>query len=209
MSPTIQQPKLILCEGKDEENFFTALLAHLGRSDVQVLQVQGKHGFSPRITLLVQDPNFRTVTDVLVVRDADCVADGAGFSQTWRSVTQVLRQNNLPVPTAHAQFVPGPPRVAVFVMPDGASDGMLETLCWRAVQGDPAVPCVVAYFDCLKNAGLAHIPHLPRNTDKAFMHAFLASRPEPDKRLGEAAQASYLDWTATAFVPLIDLLKQL
>lgn len=209
MKPKPQSPtatKLLLCEGNDEVQFFGALLNHLGRTDVQILGLGGKHGFTPKLTLLVQDPNFPRVTDILIVRDADFIADGAGFAPTWQSITDALRRNGLPVPAGHAAFAPGPPRVVVFVMPDGRSDGMLETLCASAVLGDPATPCVQAYFGCLNQVGISH---LPRNTDKASVRVFLASRPEPDKVVGQAAQAGYWPWAAPAFAPLIDLLIQL
>lgn len=205
----VSKSKLLLCEGKDEEQFFGALLAHLQRTDVQIAPVGGKHGFQQGFASVVNDANFPQVTDILVVRDADCVGDGAGYAKTWSSVTGTLQHRGLPVPTVHAQFVAGPPRVAVFIMPDGGADGMLETLCWRAVQTDPAAACVVAYFDCLVKATVANIPHLPRNIDKANIRVFLASRAEPDRVLGQAAQAGYLNWNDPAFAALIALLNQL
>lgn len=201
--------KLLLCEGKDEVQFFGALLNHLGRADVQVIEVGGKTLFGPTLGVLVQDPAFLQVTDILVVRDADCAADGAGFAPTWQSVTGTLRHNRLPVPTSHATFASGPPRLAIFIMPDGTSDGMLETLCSTAIQSDPATVCVQTYFDCLNKAGIAHLPHLPRKRDKAFVRVFLASRPEPDKLVGQAAQAGYWPWADMAFAPLITMLQQL
>ena len=44
----------------------------------------------------------------------------------------------------------------------------------------------------------------PSRTDlhKARAHAWLASRVEPDKRVGEAAQAGYWPWGADAFLDL-------
>ncbi len=39
----------------------------------------------------------------------------------------------------------------------------------------------------------------PNNLDKARAHAWLASRPECDKRVGEAAQAGYRPWGSDAF----------
>jgi hypothetical protein len=205
----IQKSKLLLCEGKDEFEFFTALLKHVGRADVQVIQVGGKYNFTPKIAILVQDSSFPQITDILIVRDADCVVDGAGFAATWSSVTNTLRHHNLPMPAAHCQFTVSSPRVAVFIMPDGTSDGMLETLCVAAIQSDPATPCVREYFTCLLTAKAPGQPHLPRNQDKAFIRVFLASRSEPDKVVGQAAQAGYWQWTDAAFAPLIDLLRQL
>jgi hypothetical protein len=42
------------------------------------------------------------------------------------------------------------------------------------------------YFQCLQAHQIA-----PKSLHKARAHAWLASRPEPDRRVGEAAQAGY------------------
>ncbi len=206
----IQRSKLILCEGKDEYEFFTALLKHLGRADVQPIPVGGKHHFSPKITVLVQDPSFKQITDILIVRDADYLVNGAGFAATWSSVLGTLQHHKLPSPITHGQFTTsGVPRIGVFVMPDGTSDGILETLCVSAIQSEPATPCVRDFFKCLQTSNVPGHPHLPRNRDKAFTRVFLATRAEPDKLLGQAAQAGYWPWADAAFTAIIDLLRNL
>jgi hypothetical protein len=208
--PKIKANKLLFCEGRDEEEFFGALFKYVGRSDVQIIPVGGKYKFQLELANFIRDPDFPQVTDILFVRDADFVADGAGFAATWTSVTNTLRHHSLPVPISHGQFTTGGiPRIAVFIMPDGASEGMLETLCVAAIQSNPATQCVRDYFNCLQSANIPGHPHLPRNQDKAFTRVFLASLPEPDKLLGQAAQAGYWPWTAPAFTPIIDLLRQL
>jgi hypothetical protein len=210
MSPTpVAKSKLLFCEGRDEEEFFGALFKHLGRADVQIVPVGGKYSFAKGVAAVAADAAFPTVTDILIVRDADHASDKAGFAPTWSSVASTLQNNRLPVPTTHGVFVAGPPRVAVFVMPDGATDGMLESLCREAVGSDPATPCVVSYLDCLAKAGVPGTPHPANRQDKAFVRAFLASRPEPDKLLGQAAQAGYWPWADAAFAPLIAVLQQL
>jgi hypothetical protein len=44
---------------------------------------------------------------------------------------------------------------------------------------------------------------------KAKVHAFLASRYEPDKRLGEAAKAGYWPWDNEAFETVKSFLQQI
>ena len=90
-------------------------------------------------------------------------------------------------------------------MPDGAHGGMLESLCKDAVKDDGAAKCVDEFLKCV----MERISSPPKPTAKAWMHAWLASRQEPDKRLGEAANAGYLPWNSPAFSELATFLRQL
>ena len=74
---------------------------------------------------------------------------------------------------------------------------MLETLCLPSVATLPEFPCVEAYLQCLQGHGA-----VPNNLHKARAHAWLASRLEPDKRVGEAAQAGLLALGFHAFQDL-------
>ena len=114
--------------------------------------------------------------------------------KAFQSVCGSLRHVNLPCPNVHGQFAAGPPRVGIFIMPNGIDDGMLETLCLLSVASLPEFPCVDGYFRCLQGHGA-----VPNNLHKARAHAWLASRPEPDRRVGEAAQAGYWPWASDAF----------
>ena len=96
-------------------------------------------------------------------------------------------------------------------MPDGHSRGALEALCRRSVESEIAGSCVEQYLDCLKNrdgwgGGIA------RNSaqrDKAFVHAYLASREDPVARTGEGAQQGVWDFHHEAFRPVTEFLRQL
>jgi hypothetical protein len=67
------------------------------------------------------------------------------------------------------------------------------------------MPYVERYFECLQEQGLPW----PRNRSKARVQTFLASRSEPGKRLGEAAQAGYWPWEDRAFEQVKDFLRQI
>jgi hypothetical protein len=90
----------------------------------------------------------------------------------------------------------------VFIMPDGVSDGMLETLCMNAVAADPAFACAIDFFACCAALGV-----VPDNPHKAKAHVWLASRREPDKRVGEAALAGYWPFAQPAFSALWDFVR--
>jgi hypothetical protein len=76
MSPTrtlaIVERKLLLVEGKDEVNFFTAALRdHLNLVGIQVIDYSGKTRLSGFLRTLAADPVFASVTGIGVIRDAD------------------------------------------------------------------------------------------------------------------------------------------
>jgi hypothetical protein len=219
----IRKTKLILVEGRDEELFFDTMLEHLQRTDVQVVQVGGKNGFRAMLAAIRNEDLFEDIRSILLVRDADWQhPEGTNARAAWDALMAALRHARLPQPSAHgvlqgvsatsnAETRPGAAsaveiRTAVYVMPDGTSDGMLEDLCLRAMRQDAAMPCLDSYFNCLKTAGFEHAT---KAIAKARAHAFLASRNQPDLRIGEAAKRRYWPFDAEAFKPLVDLLRTL
>jgi hypothetical protein len=190
----ITRPKLLLGEGVDEVRFFKSFLAHLGVADIQVEQYGGKTRLAAFLqTLVTPLPGFAALTTLALTRDADTDATGA-----FQSVSAALTAAGLAAPAGHGLAAGTTPRVHVFILPDGVNPGMLETLCLESVKNSPAFPCVTSYFSC----ALRTASRQPKNWDKAFLHAWLASEVEPDRRLGEAADAGYWPWGSPAFAPL-------
>jgi uncharacterized protein DUF3226 len=210
----IIKAKLLLGEGKDEVAFFEALLKHLGKTDVQALDYGGKPKLKGFLQALVLDPKWPEVEALLITRDADFTPEGALITaprSTWLSVTDLLRSLGLPAPTAHGELTAGVDgdagaalRTGVFILPDGKRDGMLEDLCLDASAADSALPCLDAYFHCLGAKGITPPSNL---MPKARAHAYLASRPKPDRRVGEAALEGYWPWGAAAFAPLLAFVR--
>lgn len=187
----ITHRNLLLVEGKSARIFFEAFLTHLGlASDVQVQDFQSRDNRAAMIRALAATPVFANVGSFGVVIDAEDNPSG-----TLQSLRHHLGQASLSIPSAHAQFASGKPRVGFFVLPDGASEGMLETLCLRAVAGDPAMPCIDEFFNCLTHYGVG----APQNPTKARTQAFLASRVRSEFLVGSAARAGIWPWTNDAF----------
>ena len=208
MSNPIQQRKLLIVEGTHEESFFNAALRnHLSISDVQVLPIGGKTILRPKLKIVVNDPSFGNVQTLAVIRDADSAAPGSlvpAASSAFQSVCDSLRHLGLPLPASHGAFAPGPPRVGVFIMPNGSNDGMFETLCVQSVETEPEFHCLTDYFTCLSSHSIRPTP-----LDKARAHAWLASRPEPDRHVGNAAEAGYWPWDSQAFDDLWAFLRSM
>ncbi len=199
-TPPFTKPKVLIGEGRDEENFFKALVVHLGVTDVQVEEYGGKANLQNYLREFGLRPGRPNVVGLGITRDAD-----SSVAQAFQSVCTSLRNNGLPAPTASGQIAAGPPRVGVFILPDNRRNGMLEDLCLDAVQTDGAIACVDDYFQCVRRTTARQ--HTP--TAKARVHAWLASQDDPDLRLGEAAQRGFWPWYAVAFQPLVQFLQAL
>ena len=95
--------------------------------------------------------------------------------------------------------------MGVFILPDGASGGAIETLCRRSIAGSETSRCVEAYIDCLKDEKAL----CSRNEDKTFAHARLAAGEEPVARVGEGALQGTWNFDAGAFADLSAFLLRL
>lgn len=194
--------KLLLVEGATPMHLFEALLRHLGLSgQVEIRDFRGVGDFRTFVRDLAKTAEFQTlVRSVGVIRDAE--QDTAAARQ---SVTDALAAAGLtPAGT------PGV-RTSIFILPDNANPGMIETLCMQAVKQEPnlaaAGGCVDEFFLCLQRSGVA-VP-----TDNRFAkhqaQAFLATRPEVQLFPGVAAYRGYWPWDSPAFDPLKQFLRSL
>lgn len=185
------KPKLLFGEGREEQIFFTAFLAHLNISDVQVEQYGGKKNLSRYLSNLHNIPGYLDVISLGITRDADDSPQSA-----FQSVCGSLDSASLAVPNQLGEIVGDSPTVSVMILPGDQRNGMLEDLCLDAISTDPVLRCVDEYFDCVYRTSGRE----PKNMAKARIHTWLSSQIEPDKRLGEAANAGYLPWVLDLMV---------
>ncbi len=178
----IEKTKLLLVEGKDEEEFFSAVADRLSVEDLQIAGIAGKDRIRQNLKALVVDPGFREVVSLGVVRDADANPGGA-----FASVKDALSAAGLPCPRVPTRPAKGPPKVNVMILPSSAKKGSLEDLCLQTITDDPAAGCVDDLFDCLVRDGVK----APKALSKARVRAFLATRQNPTLPLGLAAQRGY------------------
>jgi len=199
-SPQSRSPitylKVLVVEGHDVFQFFKALLRHLNLLiEIEIRNFGGVDDLAEYLGTLRITSGFVDVTSLGIVRDAETDA-----AQAFQAVCGSLGQVNLGVPRQPMAVAEGRPKVSVFILPDCANPGSVETLCLQAVSSDPAVQCIEEYFQCLQRQGLAW----PNNMAKAQVHAFLSSRSRPSLLLGQAAHEGYWPWDGPAF----DQLKQ-
>jgi hypothetical protein len=116
MPDIIRQKKVLAVEGKDEVNFFHALLEYVGITDYE-------------IPALVRMPGFSDVDVLVVIRDADEDANAA-----FASIRDSLRKEGFELPENINQFSYGKPKIGIFIMPGNSDTGMLEDLCLETVK---------------------------------------------------------------------------
>ncbi len=202
----IHADRLLLVEGRDEVNLFGALLQRnfeqAETSNIQVIDAGGKDTFRNKILAIRSGAESGpTIRSLGVVRDADDNANRA-----FQSVCDALRGAGYDPPAAHGE-IRGDPTLGVFILPNGAEAGTIETLCRRSITETEieASRCVETFINCLKRQRVLH----SRNEDKTFAHAWLSSKRDPVARVGEGAQQGAWKFDSDAFADLSDFLRRL
>ncbi|MBF0537096.1 MAG: hypothetical protein HQL03_02470 [Nitrospirae bacterium] len=179
--------KIILAvEGKDEKNFFEALLKHMGIEGCEINDVGGKDQFSNKLPALKKKTtNFKGVQFLGIIRDAEESAEN-----TFRSVINILQTLKFPTPDKMNQFTSpekGTPAVGIYIMPGNADSGMLEDLCLMLAKDHHACQCVERFIDGCAEA----LQQPPKNIPKAKAQAYLAIMPDIVNSVGLGAQRGY------------------
>ena len=190
--------RLLLVEGKDEVNLFTRLVQRCVTDDEVTISVQiesvGKESFRKKFGAIVEAARSKVALQAIgIVRDADEDADGA-----FVSVCDSIRNFGYMPPGVHGSFSNAEPAMGVFIVPNGAEPGAIESICRESVLGTVASQCVEDYLTCLDE----HDALLSTNRDKSFAHAYLAAMRDPVARVGEGALQGVWDLESPAFSDL-------
>lgn len=195
----IHEKTVLAVEGKDEVNFFGALLEYLEIAGSDIRDLGGKDKFKVKLPALVKTRGFSDVKVLAVIRDADKDADAA-----FDSVKNVLTKEGLEPPARMDRFSDGNPVIGIFIMPGDSDRGMLEDLCLRTVKDHPAMECVNALIDCT-----SRLTNPPKITAKAQAQAFLAAMPEIVNSVGIGAQKGYWNFNSNELSDLISFMDNL
>ena len=198
MKKTFLKPKVLIVEGEDEKNLFEAFLETLNIENIQIEPIGGKTKIRGNLYTLPAWTNYNIVNTIGIIRDADNNAKSA-----FQSVCDAVENAGLTKPAKQLKLSFSRPQVAIMILPDTQSPGMLEDLCLKSVKGDPAMECVDGYIDCLKKVDI----DLPKNLSKARFMTYLASRLEADERMGIAAQQGYWNLDHQAFKKVKEFLR--
>jgi len=161
---TIKLEKLLLVEGKDEENFFEELLNYMGMKDIQIISYDGKDNLKNKLEAITRIPDFSKVKVLGIIRDADEDVNKA-FQSVRNTLKISLKENpyikakikkytysnfEKLLPQKPGIFSSGFIKIGIYIMPDNKENGMLEDLCLRSVKDSPLINCIDELFKCAK-----------------------------------------------------------
>ena len=177
--------RLLLVEGKEDQEFFIQLGAHLQLIEdwpLHILQCCGTTKLTQILYEIMKSSRFKAIEQIGIVRDADYGTDA--FQSVQSAIEHACKeaQQRLTVPRGPLLPSGGTPSISAMIMPSGEREGMLEDLVLDAFQHDPVTSCVDAYFKCLGDSG---IEPLPNRLPKARLRAFITG-----KNVSEAATSS-------------------
>ena len=139
---------------------------------------------------------FEEVLVLGVTRDADDDSQAA-----YQSTRAQLAKVGLPLP-GNPAAKGATLRVEVMILPPEQQKGCLENVLWETVATTSTAGCTRDYVAC------AEIPEGNRRA-KAMVHAYLATKPTPGLKIGEAAKAGYWELNHNALDPLKRFLSKL
>lgn len=192
---------VLIVEGYSDLLFYAEFLEHLGKHGTIFIQhLNGKEDLLLKLEDFITPVLLSEKTKIGVIVDADDNPDGS-FISVQNKLVQLTGQTISAVGT----WTGGMPDIGLFVTPDGATNGEIETLVWRAWSANPAnsaaQACIEQYRNCMAAAGLtAHSP------DKGLIGTLLAIRSDDDPRLGPGARTGIFDFDAPEFADLRDYL---
>ena len=105
--------KVLCVEGKDECNFFYALLKHENIENVQVIDIGGKDRFKSLFPVIRNTPGFSEIQKLGFIRDAEDLPVKAAFD----SICSVLGSLDLPKPADVFHITEALPNIGIYIMP--------------------------------------------------------------------------------------------
>ncbi|MCR4411955.1 MAG: hypothetical protein NUV77_05955 [Thermoguttaceae bacterium] len=189
--------KLLLVEGETPLHFFDALVQDLGLDEqIEIRSFGGVADLGVFLKTLASTAEFRAVVKSLgIVRDAE--DDPIAAKQSVDAAVTSAQKAGLLENVA----------VAVAIVPDGRTAGMIETLCLRSVDSDPIYACAEGFFACLE-ANKVEIPK-GRIRAKHFAQVYLAGKDCPGLPVGIAAHRKAWPLAHAAFDELRSFVRDL
>ncbi len=212
--------KILLVEGENDQKFFRALFKVLGLDvDVKVntpkdhgAERNGKMAAFALLEELIKQLFDGSVTHLAMVIDADYSADSWGYSNTLKHIKKRMAHSNYNDPIILHSGLSFPHSdglndFGLWIMPDNASEGMLEDWIATAVKSSES-PLLQHATEVVKN--------LPKpqkfksiHTSKAKIATWMAWQKLPGEGLYYAIQNDLIDKENKSAKQLIAWLKHI
>lgn len=203
----IRKEHLILCEGRDAEEFLIAFLNSKAlaetpafSNDIQVMDFGGNEQLEDRISILKNMEGFELVKSIVIIRDAERNPEGA--IDTLRAT---LKKCGLPVPEASYQIAEGQIKTGYVLFPTCTAEvrqGTLEDLC-LSILAESNNEVILAEIDTLiQNLSDKYGRKFPHEF-KTKLHSYFSVTDDfVALKIGEAARANAFNWYSEKLIPL-------
>ncbi len=184
---------LLLVEGGDERAVCEAVIGAGAWANLHCWCASGQSDLPALGVLAAVDPNARFIRSVGVVLDVE--DDLAHATAIAAKTLNPFGGSGAP---SHGALSTGPRPLGAFLVPDGVSNGSIETLCRKAVRDPTLAACVDALVSC---AGSPHTNQA--RADKGWLKAYLGMLPDPTLRFHQSfSTVDGIDPAHAAFDPL-------
>ncbi len=207
---TIEKSYLLLCEGRDAENFLITYLESdaLKRdsrfsNEIQVLDFGGNDNLDSYLMNLRNMERFDRVTSLAVIRDAE-----RDYAKACLNVSHSLKRAGLVSPKDDGTWVHDDSglKVGYLLFPLNKEAGTLEDLCLAILSEKNNKNILSSVDEFLAVMESSHGCRY-RRKHKNRLHTYLASSDEyVSMPLGLAAKAGAFRWTSAVLEPLKDFL---
>lgn len=203
----IERPKIVVCEGLEEERFLPRLLENCNAlrlsQDLQFFNCEGKTKLKSFLLSFTSFTGFYQVTSIGIVIDAN--REPKGVEPSFKKAQNALKSIKFPIPSSLGQPVESDGKKAgIWIMPDNQSNGELEDLCLEAAKQHSLMPCVKQLEDCILKTGWP-----PSKSAKSPLYTLLAWLDPPGRRLAELDDSDILCLNLEVFSPFLKFLSEL
>ena len=213
----IKKEKLILCEGRDEENFLIAWLNSDELSnepgfsnEIQVLNFEGNSDLSRQLEKYKKMDGFDSLTHLMIIRDAEQDLDGA-----VKSIQSALSNNGFQVPEESCKWIYDNENdlyIGFLLFPacdKNPTAGTLEDLCLKILAKSDASACMEEVNIFLERLEKEHGKNFSHKF-KTQLHAYFAvSDDYVGMKIGEAAGAKAFNWSSSELEPLKNFVRNM
>ena len=199
-SSIFHKPHLLAVEGDDDFYFFVEVLKTLNIETVQIHCLEGVDGLTTKLRTMTKTPGFSEVSRLAGLVDSD--NDPSGRQQSIRTA---LGHAALPVPVSCDVLVGDQRQVKYSTIPGPNTTGCLEKLLIQSLAAEATATCVDRFLNC------CHLPIAQGSSrwEKAWLHSFLSTFPNPGLKLGEATRAGYIDLSHLSFTGVRQFVQSL
>ncbi len=137
----IKKEYLIFVEGSDDKAFFEKLLEDM--PVIQIIDVEGRDNFKPKLKIISQDDNFEKVKKILIIRDAD-----KSYERTYQSLIGIVRE--IFNETAGDILSGYQGKYGILILPPSEKEGSLEDLLFKSIESEVQKE-IVKFVEIMEN----------------------------------------------------------